>query len=74
MFLDALNIHAELITQIEDGGWLLRISDEVIAIEKLADIIAVVSKRTRVAKGASEKNKEGRKEQLLTADIALDNG
>lgn len=74
VFLDALNIHAELITQIEDGGWLLRISDEVIAIEKLADAIALLAKELEIAKGASEKNKEGgkAKEQLYSRlDIAF---
>ena len=72
--MDALNIHAELITQIEDGGWLLRISDEVIAIEKLADAIALLAKELEIAKGASEKNKEGgkAKEQLYSRlDIAF---
>lgn len=61
VFSDELNIHTELIRRVEDGGWLLRISDEVIAIEKLADAIALLAKELEIAKGASEKNKEGGK-------------
>jgi len=51
VFSDGFAIHSLLIAKAEEGGWLLRIRDEVKAIEKMAEEIGNLSKELRIAKG-----------------------
>lgn len=70
IFSDGFSIHSQLIGRVEEGGWLLRICDEISAIEDLVKHVGFLASDLGIAKGGGDKEArhEGRKakEQAYT--------
>lgn len=54
VFSDGLSIHSILIEKIEEGGWLLRVNNEIAAMEEMANVVGELAKNIERAKGERE--------------------
>lgn len=69
VFSDSLTFHAQLLLQIEEGGWIRRIQDEVVSIEKMVKEVGfLVQKLAKAAGGntGSAGKRDSAKEQAYS--------
>lgn len=69
VFSDSLTFHAQLLSQIAEDGWIRRIQNEIISVEKLVAEVGFLAQNLAKAAGSktgSEKKKYSAKEQAYS--------